>query len=84
MFSVWIVCTLFLPGLFLNASVGVVTRRIPHLHVLPGVEIEENLVDKFRRRVAAKGLESKVCMARPGVAGGMCGHPQQDNCNIGN
>ncbi|CAM9487072.1 unnamed protein product, partial [Laminaria digitata] len=25
-----------------------------------GVEIEENLADKFRRRVAAKGLESKV------------------------
>lgn len=29
---------------------------------MPGVEIEEDLADKFRRRVAAKGLESKVCM----------------------
>ena len=32
------------------------------LTTMPGVEIEEDLADKFRRRVAAKGLESKVCM----------------------
>lgn len=33
-----------------------------------GVEIEEDLADKFRRRVAAKGLESKVGVARIAVA----------------
>jgi len=29
---------------------------------MSGVEIEEDLAEKFRRRVAAKGLESKVCL----------------------
>lgn len=48
--------------LFIVCGVAILAHLAPprSRSLLAGVEIEEDLADKFRRRVTAKGLESKV------------------------